>query len=168
MRGVVPDIAAAAAETHDAKPIAVATLRFRPGDGGVEIGEELGVRLGVDLRQQLLHVADFGEVTHPEIIIGGDGECAEMAQPARDVLDEFVKTKNLHQNENDRRVLHAGGPREVNRHIAVDLGVPGIKAVAVGMDGIGAHRSGGERIARGRRGRTRHKSASRQRRHDFG
>jgi hypothetical protein len=138
---------------------------------GVEIGEELGVSLAVDLRQQLLHVADFSEVTHPEIIIRRHCECAEMAQPARDVLDEFVQTENLHQNENDRRVLHAGGPREVNRHIAArnfDLGVAGINAVAVGMDGIGAHRSGGERIARGRGGRTRHKSESRQRRHDFG
>jgi hypothetical protein len=84
-----------------------------------------------------LHVADFSEVTHSEIIIRRNRECAEMAQPARDVLDEFVEAKNLHQNENDRRVLHAGRPREVNRHIAAgnfDLGVPGIKSVAVGMD----------------------------------
>ena len=167
----MPDVAAAAAKTHDAQPAAVAALRFRPGDIGVEIGEELGVRLGVDLRQQLLHVADFGEVTHPEIIIRRHRECAEMAEPARDVLDEFVQTKNLHRNENDWRMLHTGRPRVVNRHVAAgnfDDGVAGSKAGAVGMDGIGAHRSGGERIACGRGGRTRHKSASRQRRHDFG
>src|SRR5215472_16809143 len=37
MRGVMPNIAAAAAEAHDAEPVGVAALRFGPGDGGIQI-----------------------------------------------------------------------------------------------------------------------------------
>jgi len=45
----MPDIAAAAAETNDAEPVAVAALRFRPGDRGIEIGEQFGVGLALTL-----------------------------------------------------------------------------------------------------------------------
>src|SRR4029077_8135558 len=37
VRRVMPDVAAAAAETHDAEPVVIAALRFRPRYCGVEI-----------------------------------------------------------------------------------------------------------------------------------
>jgi hypothetical protein len=88
---IEPHCATATAEAHDAKAIAVTALRLRPCNRSVEIGEQLGVRLGVDDRQQ---IRDFGNLREldalSEIVVWRDGERAEMAQPARDVLDVFV------------------------------------------------------------------------------
>src|SRR5262252_3396346 len=44
---IAPHGAAAAAEAHDAEPVGVAALRLRPRDGGVEIGKQLLIGLGV-------------------------------------------------------------------------------------------------------------------------
>jgi hypothetical protein len=167
----MPNVAAAAAETHGAEPIGVAALRFRPSHGGVQICEQFGVVLAVDLRHQLLGIADLGHIAEAEIVIGCYREGAEMAKSSRHVLDEFMDAKNFHANENDRRALHAGGPRVIDRHLAAghgDLGVAGFEPLGIGVNDIGTHWPGGEGVARGRCRRTRHESAPRQRRHNFG
>jgi hypothetical protein len=61
-----------------------------------------------------------------------------MTEPPCYVLDEFVKADNLHAYENDRRVLRAGRPRKIDRHVAIrhsDLGVAGFDALGVGRYG---------------------------------
>ena len=76
-----------------------------------------------------------------------------------------MDAKNFHADKNDRRMLHVGWPRVIDRHVATgdgDLGVAGFEALAIGVDDLGAHRPGGERVARGRRRGTRHESAPRQ------
>jgi hypothetical protein len=59
---IVPHVAAAPAEADDAEPVGVAALRLSPGHGVVEIGEQLGVGLGVGDREQLWQVVDLGQV----------------------------------------------------------------------------------------------------------
>src|SRR5262249_8092053 len=80
--GVFPHRSSTAAEAHDAEAVGVAALRLCPRHRGVEVGEELGVRLGVDDRHELRDLGDLGEV-HPfaEIVVGCDGEGAELAEP---------------------------------------------------------------------------------------
>src|SRR5206468_12679842 len=67
-RSIFPHRATAAAETHDAEPAGVAALLLRPGHGRVEIGKQLGVRLGVHQRHELGHLGDLGEIAFAEII----------------------------------------------------------------------------------------------------
>ena len=132
----------------------------------------MAVGLGIDDREQLLHVVDLGEIdAAAEIIIGRHRESAEMAKAADDVFDIFVQAENLHADENDRRILHAGRTGVIDRHVAardLDRGVAGVETGRIGLDDVGAHRAGGERVTRGGGGRARHESAPRQRRHDFG
>jgi hypothetical protein len=46
-------------------------LSTTPGHGGVEIGDELGVRLGIDDRHQLGNLGDLGEIlAFAEIVVG--------------------------------------------------------------------------------------------------
>ena len=104
----MPNITAAAAEAHDAEPVGVAALRFGPGDGGIQISEQLGVALAVHLRHQLLDVGDLSHVAETEIIIRRDREGAEMTEPPCHVLDEFMDAKNFDADKNDRRMFHAG------------------------------------------------------------
>src|SRR6266850_8315124 len=68
--GIAPHGTAAAAEAHDAEPVGVAALRLCPRDRGVEIGKQLGVRLGVHDREQRRHFGDLGQVALAEIIVG--------------------------------------------------------------------------------------------------
>jgi len=152
VRRKMPDVATAAAEAHDAEPVRIAALRFGPGHGGVQICEQFGVALTVDFRHQLLGFGDFGHVAEAEVIIGRDREGAEMPEPPRHVLDEFVDAENFHADKNDRRVLHARRPRKIDRHVAArdfNLGVAGFEPLGIGVDDVGAYRPGGERIARG-------------------
>jgi hypothetical protein len=68
-----------------------------------------------------------------------------------------VQSENLHRHHDHGRILHVGGASVVNRHLAVgdlDLGVADSQAVGIGLDGIGANRPCGERIAGGGRGRS--------------
>ena len=172
---IVPHVAAAAAEADDAEPVGVAALRLGPGHGGVEIGEQLGVGLGVNDREQLWQVVDLGQVDAvgfgAEIIIRRDRKGAEMADAAGDVFDPLVQAEDFHADQNDRRVHHVGRAREIDRHVAAgdrDGGHAGVDALGVGLDGVSAHRAGGERIPGGGRRRVRHEAASRQRRHHLG
>ncbi|MET4718712.1 hypothetical protein ABIF63_002818 [Bradyrhizobium japonicum] len=81
MGGVFPDIAATPAEADNAELRGVAALRARPRDRRIEIGQQLGVRLGIDDRQQILDVGDLGEIdTLAEVIVGRDRECAELGE----------------------------------------------------------------------------------------
>jgi hypothetical protein len=152
----------AAAKADDAEPICVAALCLGPGDRAVEIGQQFRVRLGVDDRQQLRDVGDLGEVDAlAEIVVRGDGECAELGETTHDVLDVFVQAEDLHRNQNDRRIGDALGPGEVAGHIAIgdlDLDVAGIEAVGRGRDHVGPDWPGGKRIARRHGGRSSHEA----------
>src|SRR5262249_11139030 len=114
----MPDIAAAAAETNDAEPVAVAALRFRPGDRGIEIGEQFGVGLAVDLGHQVLRVADLGNIAQSEIIVRRDRKRAGMATAPRHVADPVVDSENFLADENDRRTLHTRWPCVIDWHVA--------------------------------------------------
>jgi len=62
-------------------------------------------------------------------------------------------------------LFSVGGSHVIDRHVAAsdrDLGHAGIETLSIGLDGVGAHQTGGKRIARGSRRRTRHKAATRQ------
>ena len=94
-----------------------------------------------------------------------------MAKPPGHVPDELVQAKNFHADENDRRMLYGRGSRVIDRHVAsddFDLGVTDLQSLGIGVDDIRADRPGGKRVACGGRCRTRHESAPRQGRHDFG
>ncbi len=114
LRGIFPDRAAAAAEADDTELAGVAALRLGPGRCGVEIGQQLRVRLGVDDRQQVLDVGDLGEIgALAEILVGRDREGAGLGQAARDVLDVFVQAKDLHRDDDHGRIGDAGGLCEI-------------------------------------------------------
>src|SRR4029079_8150508 len=92
---VFPDRAPAAAEAHDAESVGVPALRLSPRRSSVEVREKLGVRLAVDDRHELRHFGDLGEILAlAEIIIRRNGECAELSETPRDVLDVFVQSEN--------------------------------------------------------------------------
>jgi hypothetical protein len=174
VRRVMPYVTSAAAKSDDAETTAITALCLCPGHRGVEIGVKFCVGFAVDDREQLVDVFNFGQVGAvrlvAKIIIERDGESAEMTNPAGDILDPLVQAENFHADENDRRLLFVGRSRVIHRHIAAsnrDVGHARIESVGIGLDGVGAHRTGGKRVARGSRGRTRHEAAPRQWRHDF-
>jgi hypothetical protein len=57
-----------------------------------------------------------------------------------------MQAKNFHADKNDRRALHTGGPRVIDRHVASGYRHFGIsvEALGVGVDDIGAYWPGGE------------------------
>jgi hypothetical protein len=124
--------------------------------------------LGIHDRQELRDIGDPGEVDAlAEIIVGGDREDAELGEAPRHVLDVFVQAENLHRHQHDRRIGVALRSRVVAGHLAVgdlDLGVAGIEPIGVGLDDIGAHGTGGERVAGRHSGGRRHETAARERR----
>jgi hypothetical protein len=133
-----------------------------------------GVGLGVHDRKQLLHVVDLGQVDAvgfgAEIVIRCDREGTEMAEPAGNVFHPFVQAEDFHTDEDDGRVRNVGRSGGIDRHIAAldrNGGHAGVEAFGISLDDVGAHRTGGERIARGSSRRTRHKAAPRQWRHDL-
>jgi hypothetical protein len=93
-------------------------------------------------------------------------ESSELAEAPRHVLDVFVQSENLHRDQDNRRVRRVRRPREIDRHLSVrdlDLGLAGGEAGAVGVDRIGADRSGGKRVAGGgRRGGRQEEAAARE------
>jgi hypothetical protein len=117
VRRIDPHGAAAAAIAHDAELVGIAALLFGPGHRGVEVGQQLGIQLGVDDRHQLGDFGDLGQILAlAEIVVGGDREGAELAEPAGHVLDVLVQPEDLHGDQDDRRVRHIGRAGEINRH----------------------------------------------------
>jgi hypothetical protein len=132
-----------------------------------EIGEQLLVGLGVHDRDQRRNLSDLGEVALAEIIVRSHGKRSELAEPARHVLDVLVQAEDLHGDQDHRRVSDAGGAREIDGHVAARnryLRFACGEAGGVGLDGVGAHRTRGERKAGGGCGGRRHEAAPRQRR----
>jgi hypothetical protein len=81
-----------------------------------------------------------------------------------------VQPKNLHRHQDDGRVLHVRRPSVVDRHLAIrdlDLGFAGGEPGGVGVDRVGADRSGGKRVAGGGRGRGRQEEAAPRQRIDL-
>ena len=135
----------------------------------VEIGQQFGVRLGVDDRQQLGDVGDLGEVDAlAEIIVRRDREGAELCQPPRHVLDVFVQAEDLHRHQHHRRIVHAfrGGrnSRAFRHRPTLILASPTVRpSVSVVMTSARTG-PGGQRVARGNGGRGGHEAAARKRR----
>ena len=104
MGRVEPDDPAAPAEAGDAELRGVALARpLGPGDGRVEVRHHLGVgHLGDDLGDDLLDVLDLRDVPLPGVQLGGDGQVAELGEPAADVLDVLVDAEDLLHDEDDR------------------------------------------------------------------
>jgi hypothetical protein len=141
-------------------------LRLGPGNGSVKIGQEFVVGLRIRQRQELLYVGDFGEVALAEVVIGRDRKRAELGQTPRHILDVFVQAEDLHRHQDHRWVVHPCGAGEIAGHFAVaylDLDVSGLKALCIGLDGLGAHGACGERIACSNCGRGGHEATARKR-----
>jgi hypothetical protein len=165
---VDPHGASATAEADDAQLAGVAALALGPGGRRVEVGDQLGIRLGVDDRHQLGSVGDLGQVgALAEIVVRRHREGAELGQAARDVPDVFMQAEHLHGDQNNGCILRIGRLGEIDRHLAIrhlDLGLAGGEAAGVRGNHLGAHRPGSERIARGRCRRRRHEATPGQRR----
>jgi len=98
-----------------------------------------------------------------EIIVRRDRERPELGKAPRHVLDVFVQAEDFHRYEHDRRVARALRPREIAGHVAVrdlDLGIARIEAFGVGLDDVCAHRTRGQGIACGDRGRRGHEATA--------
>ena len=159
------------------EPTGIAALRLGPRDRGIEIGNQLRIRLAVDERQQLGHFRDLGEVLAlAEIVVGRHRERAELGKAPRHVLDVLVQPENLHGDQDHRRVLRVRRLGEIDGHLAVrhlGLCLSHRQAGGVRRHHLGAHGTGGQRIAGGGRGRGRHEPTARHRRglgqaHDIG
>ncbi|MHC2660521.1 hypothetical protein ACVINX_001306 [Bradyrhizobium diazoefficiens] len=167
MSGIFPDGAPAAAEADDTELGGIAALRSRPRHRHVEIGQQLGVRLGIHDRQQVLDVGHLGQVDAlAEVIVGRDCECAELGQAPRHVLDVFVQAENLHRHDDHRRLGVAGGAGEIGRHLLgadLDPGVAGLEALGIRRDHLGTDGTCRKRVASGDGCGRAHESAARDR-----
>jgi hypothetical protein len=78
-----------------------------------------------------------------------------------------MQTKDLHCDQDDRRVLAARRTCVIRRHLAIsdlDLGVACGEPGGVGVDGIRPHRSRGKSVARGDGRRCREEETSSRKR----
>ncbi len=147
MRSIFPHGPATTAEANNAQAARITTLRFGPFHGAIEVRKQLRVRLRIDLRNELRHLGDLGEVTLAEIVVRRHRKGAELAKPPRDILDVFVQSEDLHSHQHHGRILHARRTREVGRHLVAcdfDFSSAGFEAVGVRGDDIGADRAGGQ------------------------
>ncbi len=106
--------------------------------------------------------AELRDVALAGVHLGGDGEVAELGEPAADVLDVLVDAEDLLDDEDHGQVRAAGRHGAVGGDLAVgdgDLHLAGLEAVGVGRDRLGGDGLGGHREAGGQRGH--HELASR-------
>src|SRR5262249_29276448 len=100
-----------------------------------------------------------------EIIVWGDSEGAELAEPPRHILDEFVQAKHLHCDEDSWRLLRGVWFRIIGRHFAIlhfYLCSIGGKAFRIGLDCRGANGARGQRITHRGGGNSRQTVAARE------
>ena len=148
---IEPDLPPAPAEAGDAELRGIGLARGpRPGDGGVEIGSHLRLRhLGHDLHD-IVHIGHLGDIALAGIEGRGDGEIAGLGQAPADVLDMLMDAEDLLHHEDRGEGAALGGHGAVARDLAVgdrDLHLAHGQALAVGHDGGGRDRLGGQREA---------------------
>ncbi len=154
---IEPDDPAAPAEPRDRQLRRVAGAGLLgPIDRRVEIRHHLGIGdLRHDFGNDLLKISDLGHVALARVELGGDGQIAELGQPAAEVLDMFMDPEDFLHDEDDGKRPAAQGHCPVGRHGTIARGnfhFAGFDPRGVGSDRLGRHGLHRQRETRGQRG----------------
>ncbi len=147
MRSIEPHHPPAPAEAGDAQFLGIGLAGFvQIGDGGVEVGQDVGIgHLADDRPHDLDLVGDLADVSLAGEQIRADGVIAELGQAPRHILHLFVGAEHVMRDDDRRKFSALGRIGAISGDRAAgdgNLDLLGDQAVAVGMDGR-HHRQGG-------------------------